>query len=468
MLYILFIVLLILCLYNLKRTDLDFMNPSFIFGFVFLFATFLCVIWKDYFDIDFHWLTTVLVGLTVLFITIIDKKLWDKKKENTVPTQTIQVIDISDLYIVLLIVFQVLSIIYFRKYLTNLTNEYISYSGAKASLYASFSSKIDLYDTLTKFWTEIFNKLDVSIPMMYRVTNPICEVAEYIVLYIAVNNIVAKKFKPIYIIPFLLMNYRIMMNGSRSPMLRALTFIFILYYILKYKNGERLQLSKKLIIRLSIVAIAFVGLMIAYVLLVRGGEGFHLKEYIFTYIGAPLVNLNNFIRNNLVPFIGSYQYNSLFGEHIFGSLYSYIDKWIGINLSSKGITKFVFSDNGIEIGNVFTCFYVAIYDFGYIGSIISVVAFCYYYSKSYIHFLYKKNINEVNLFLLIYCYLFNDLIMSFFSARFYSTAISGVFIKFIVILLFLDVFILKIDPIKRIKNLMGEGVSTSNSCVKES
>ena len=78
-------------------------------------------------------------------------------------------------------------------------------------------------------------------------------------------------------------------------------------------------------------------------------------------------------------------------------------------------------------------FYPIIYDFGYFGILIFTAIeasyYCYFYGKNLV-----KNIkNQISFSTYIYAYLFNDLIMSVFSNRFYETVFDAPFIKMAIV-----------------------------------
>ena len=105
------------------------------------------------------------------------------------------------------------------------------------------------------------------------------------------------------------------------------------------------------------------------------------------------------------------------------------------------IVTFTYSNNGIETGNVYTMFYPIIYDFGYFGILIFLTVeagyYCYFYNKNNSSPL--KNGISISVF--IYAYLFNDLIMSTFSNRFYSTVLDAPFIKMVIVTWIMTKFI---------------------------
>ena len=98
------------------------------------------------------------------------------------------------------------------------------------------------------------------------------------------------------------------------------------------------------------------------------------------------------------------------------------------------IGGFVFSNNGIEIGNVYTTYNVFAYDFGYFGVFPLIFVVALYYTSTYKKILCDtKSVKSIDFNLFIYAYLFNDLIMLPFSNRFYSTILDAPFIKTIIL-----------------------------------
>jgi len=316
----------------------------------------------------------------------------------------------------------------------------------------SFGDKIELYDTLTKFWKETFSLLAVPIPMIYRIGNPICYACSFVMLYIIVNNYVSdKEINPLHVIVILLLFVHIMINGSRSPIFRVITMAVILYYILSSANKKsdenyiREKRSKnaffKLILLLGVlIVICFIGLLV-----VMGridAESFNLGEYLFIYMGAPLVNLDNYIASHIIV-----PHMELFGAQTFSNFYNYMAKITGIStLQVDSVVGFAFSNNGIEIGNVYTTFFQMIYDFGYLGVIPLTSIIALYYCRTYQDLTQNTNKGKVvNLKLLFYGYLFNDLIMLIFSNRFFGTIGEGVFIKLVIVIVFVVSILLEND-----------------------
>ena len=299
---------------------------------------------------------------------------------------------------------------------------------------------------MTKFWEDTYAQLAVSIPMIYRLTNPLCGAAEYLLLYIGVHNFtVNKKINPLYVVSVGLMIVRIVINGSRSPILRIITFAFCLLYVFYMRQGKQWRLNGRLIGIMAVSAAVLCVLMIALLFAMgRGEKGFDLFGYIFTYFGAPVVNLDTFLRNNDITFLHGVSDIPIFAAHILRGLYIYIDKILGTNLFPiSEIDFFTFSRNSIEIGNVYTMFYKIIYDFGISGVFWLTGLMALYYSLAYKRIRTRISHHPIDFRLFIYAYLFNDLIMSAFSSRYYETVFDAPFIKLVPVVFILDKLIIE-------------------------
>lgn len=437
MLYLLCVISLGFIVLNFKLNKKDWMSPAVIFSTVFFLYTIVCVIEKNAYDIVFIPMTVVVVAAGIAVFTLISWAV-ERHAGETVLVRNPQPIEFHNAYVILLIIAQLLSIIFFIKYLGNLADAYSAVSG---ETYAGLGAKIELYDTMTKFWKDTYAQLAVPIPMIYRLTNPLCGAAEYLLLYIGVYNFtVNKKINPLYLISIGLWIVRIVINGSRSPILRIITFAFCLLYVFYMRQGRQWRLNGRLIgimaASAAVLCVLMIGLLFA---MGRGEKGFNIFNYIFTYVGAPMVNLDTFLRTNDITFFHGVSDSSIFAAHNLRGLYAYIDKICGTSLFPIAeIDFFSFSRNGIEIGNVYTMFYKIIYDFGYSGVIWMTGLAALYYCLTYMRIRTKISRHPIDFRLLIYAYLFNDLIMSAFSNRYYETVFDAPFIKLVPVVFVLD------------------------------
>lgn len=421
MLYLLLGIILIFLIINYMLADSDYMHPCFIFSLVFLMSTIFCIIEQERFAINFHIQTVLVVGFALLTFTMVSiclhKKIQVNKYNYVIKIQTISV---NNWIVGIFIFIEIITLVYFIKYLQELS---VAHYGEVVSL----SEMISLYDTMTKFWTEYFHSLAIPVPFIYRLGNPITQAGGYLILYVLINNFIAsKKINVLHIVAVGLLCAFHLLNGSRSPLLRMLTMAVILFYVLKSKENPKIKGNLKIAFSLVILAI-FAAIAFLVMLNIMGrSESMDVERYLFIYLGAPLVNFNNFLADFETP-----TFTPVLGAQTFRAIYMYGAKLLGYsNFTYPALDAFAFSDNGIEIGNVYTTFYEFVYDFGYIGVLPLTMIIALYYVFTYHSFDDDKQWNTVmNYKLFIYSYLFNDLVMLFFSNRFFQTTLDAPFIK---------------------------------------
>lgn len=434
MLYVLFGITLVFLILNFIITQGDYLHPSTLFCEIFALYELICIIGQSAYQITLHVETVYVMICGFLAFTIggilsHDNKLRNIRNSNVSQNQLYQYICVSDSLVYILIVLQIVTQFFFIKYLKAIAAAWGSGGG-------SLGEMINLYDTMTKFWVAIFLNLNVQIPIVYRILNPITNAAAWIILYIAVNNFMFnKKVKFSHVIVIFLLCTSILLNGSRSPLLRVITFVVIIIYILNYKKYRNRKGNFKFFFKLLFIMLLVSGLMIALLSLMgRSGKMTNVWTYIFTYTGAPIVNLDNFLQNNSIKILGGH--TALMGEHTFYKAYAYLAKLLKLSFTDKiqNIDGFAFSNNGIEIGNVYTTYNVFAYDFGYLGIFPLIFIVAIYYTQTYKKILRNTYFTKtIDLKLFIYAYLFNDLIMLPFSNRFYDTILDAPFIKLIII-----------------------------------
>lgn len=447
MVYALSLILLVFLVLNFDLGGGDYLYPPFLFTFMFFVFCVICAIGASYYDVHLTALTvfTILLGIAV-FTFIVPLFAGNQKKAEK---RELTYIRISNITCIMLIVLQLISIVFFIKYLRDLSAAYTD-AGYTHLAATNLPGMIKLYDTMTKFWTTIFNELAVPVPMAYRITNPLCSAAEYMLLYIGVNNFILTKRVNIYhLVVYLLMVVRIVLNGSRSPLLRVATFALVVFYILQYRRGRIRKGSYKLLGKIIVLAFLLIIAMFAMLALMGRSSGSgNIFGEIFVYAGAPIANLNIFINRYWKYFLTGCPQN-IWGGQTFGNLYQYIAKLTSRSITIDTYGKFEFS-GGHEIGNVYTMFASVLYDFGIFGVVFIVAIMAFYYGYTYYKVMFPVKSDPFDFRLFIYAYLVNDLIMSPFSNRFYQTVCDAPFIKLFIVSLILKYFMF--DRRIRVKN----------------
>ena len=430
MVWILPLIIVAFLVLNYKIGKHDYMYPPFLYSFVFLVSSLVCALGAEFYSISLSGNTVLIIVFSLLLFTIIVPMFGRHYFAGF--SRNLTYIEVKDSLYIIFVFLQIICICFFVKYLNSIMSAYMA-AGYTHLAGPSLSEKIKLYDTLTKFWGPIYSELAVSPPLVYRILNPICETVEYMLLYIGVNNfIVNKRLNKYCIFISILMVVRILLNGSRSPLLRIMTFIIIIYYILKCRCGEMKKGDYKFLKKIIVVGLFFIVFMfLALWLTGRLTEDTSLFNELFVYMGAPIANLNIFI-DRYNPNIFAGVSSDLFGAHTFTNLYNYIAKIFSLEINITSFSQFEFS-GGYEIGNVYTMFAAPLFDFGYLGVMLIVSFIGIYYGRNYYKIMYSPRDSVFDYRLFIYAYLINDLIMSFFSNRFFETVCNAPFIKMIII-----------------------------------
>ncbi|HAZ90989.1 MAG TPA: hypothetical protein DCX21_03345 [Eubacterium sp.] len=425
MLVLFLIITLLFMILNFVVFDKDYMHPSFLYCAVFFVAGFVALLGEETFAVRLHSETVIVFFVTYVIFFLVSfyiryraqnkqiVHLKDNRRANSY-------IYVNDGITIALILLELVTIYFFIKYLKDVS---IAYDGNARGL----KECIELFNNLTKFWTSTWKDMDVVVPMPYRIGNPTTQAASYMLIYVLVNNyIVTKRVNIWQLIAVMLQCVLIVLNGSRSPLFRIILMVFILYYILEYKSRPKKNSDYKFIFRLiAMIPVMAIGFMLMLVLMGRTDTSGSFFRSLYIYIGAPLVNFDSFLVKQIhaAP-------HELWGGQTFGGLYAYIGKQLGDDsLMVESINRFTYSDNGIETGNVYTCLYFYQYDFGFVGIVILTSIMALYYSYTYEKVCTGNGRKVFDFRLYIYTYLFNDLVMSIFSARFYTTVFDGIFLK---------------------------------------
>lgn len=428
MLILLILVTFLFLLINFMVTKGDYMHPSFLLSALLFIYELFCLSVVDKYAIVFNHRTFIVLFIAqfIFFIITLFGMVISKKRQTTNSelgrTELTPIVFGKGLSL-LTIGMQLVVIFFFIRYLRNV-------AGA-AGVSGGLSNWIATYDGMIKFAYERFVDLRVSHSFIYKLLEYPADVLSYFAVYVLVNNYLAvKKVNRLHLVILLLMLVRITLTGSRSPMLRILTMVIMLFYVLyNRKVGKRTGDMKTLLKLLGMIAVTIPFLVGVLSLMGRSTDTVDMVHYVFLYTGAPLLNLNNYLETFTVPEASLIAEQTLRGFYVF--LYSRTGNLNYRVVNIIGNSSFVSSANGIGTGNVLTAFYVFMYDLGYIGVLVFSTIMASYYIPIYnkVTSLNQKNRRfDFNMF--FYAYLFNDLVMLPFSNRFFETTVRESFFRF--------------------------------------
>lgn len=444
MLYVLFLVSLLFLLFNLAITRRDYLHPTNLILLILTIYNLIIIMFSSRYQVDIIFETVSLFTIFYLIITaltIVSKLFYRNGNEKYV--EELQEIKLDPKLTYIIFGVNLYWLYEYRNFVTHRVNDV--YGG-----YENLSDMIDKFQNYGKFLAPYVSLTSNYESLILRFTPLILAIC-YIILYITVHNFyVTRKFNVfnVLIIGTLIGQY--LLSGSRSPIFRVITFVIFVYIYLKLKSKkENFNFNFSFIIKI-VPAIILIGAMFLSLLSVIGRDVDFTESgvdgHIFAYTAAPIVNLNNYLRDTYV-----YDPSNLFGEQTLSGIYNYLYGVTGDSnyrvLSITEFLPFTESDNGIWLGNVYTTFYMFMHDNGYLGVIIFSIIMFVYYIFAYSGIMAERNNVGLSLKVLVYAYLFNDLIMLTFSNRFYETVATTNFVKFMISLIIVS-YVLKRIKVK--------------------
>lgn len=412
--YILIIVFLVLLIINYIGSGFDFFNPAFIFIFMNLLSALVCAVAVRVYEYELH-LNTVLVlscggivftmvNLFVMFFT----KHKRKARALGVYGSRLTPIRIRSYWIVIFIIFELIVAYATMRYVMNVVKAF------EGSSY-DFATSIGRYNSIVKNYGEDLRGLEVKSGPIYKYGWPLCRLLCVFLGAILINNyILSKKASLLLVTATLLPVIISFFTGSRTTAFRFLT-AFIAEYILIYRNyvGSYKKGNTRILRRLIIIMIpAIVGLAFTINLIGRATTK-NTFEYFVAYLGGPFINLDIYLQN---PY-----HSSFFGQETFQRLYSFVGSRFGIDFLRYDLNLPYNTWHGVYLGNVYTMYFMFIEDFGYLGIVPLTAVVALFYTCWYSRLMnLRASRSVIRPLLLVYAYLFNDVIMLTFSNRFYE------------------------------------------------
>ena len=314
MLYFSFIVSLCLGWINFQITKKEYLHPSNIFYFVFIVVQFFNILVQEYYGIVFNdsmvFILLSSMGIFTIITAIANTILISK---NKIEFNNKKIIHFNQWTSYLIIGIQLFTILYFYRFLSNLFVAGHGYQGNLPEL-------INNYDQILKFNSKLAAELNIYPGKIYYYLKSFTEAIGYIALYLGIREyLLTKQINKLNL--FMVVNFIVfvLMQGSRSPLFKLITAGIMMWYFLYLRINKKI-ISVKFIIRIINVLILVIPVSILFLYLSgRMGDDSQIDwiQYLFIYIGAPLLNLNNFLETNgmMLPI------SSHFGEQTFYGLY---------------------------------------------------------------------------------------------------------------------------------------------------
>ena len=404
--------LTIICLNTSKHAIV---SPQFGFTVCFIPGIVYAFVYVRKWDLNLSGETVwaIILGVSIfVIVSLAVSKLYPKfkKKNKTLKISLIGKERISNKKLLLVLIFQLVTLILTIYFLRQNYGSDLSMAMATFRRYAGHSDDYIALPGLIK----MFRRISLS--------------AGFISLYIFVRGLVYKdesyRLFSLFCIVGAILNGLIL--GARGDAIQLIAAGIVQFLLLNYIKNGRKHIKVKSFVRIFVLILAII-LSFAEVGELMGRNMSFLKfgDYIAVYLSAELKNLDTFVR------IGS------FGAPISDSqtmaniskLLSIISGDPSIEHSLTNPYRFV---NGYSLGNVSTTFYGFLYDGGFWGIILFTTLMAFVCQIVFQKALKSKIEKKIDMNIIIYSYLWYTIVFSFFSDKFYEMIFNTAFLWFVV------------------------------------
>lgn len=427
LLHVMIVFLLILTMISYNLSNKDYLSAPVILSATFLLAALICepYTYKWYFDMSLTTFLVVMLGIvsfiSFYYITLRKKRGSSEAVELSVPIYS--VFSITWKGTILFTAFQI--------FVMFLCLQYINEIAATFNMTNSLSQKIIAY-RLSVVAND--GTLDIPpIPKLMAYSRKFAYIGSLFFVYrMAVIRAVSKKWDKKSIIIVICTIALSLLEGSRGAVLLNIVFPFlIVFYVYRMRmHAWKIHLTVRKLVIFFVVAL--IGMVVFYSSLIIVGRGDDIGlesigelisasfEQLAIYLGAELKLLDIYLTQEYYPGTSMF-----FGEHTFSGFYD----WLYLKLGIVTINNdFGFRTvNGIFLGNVYTMFRTYYTDAGFLGVILfsGIMGACFgymYYKIRYIRFPYNKK--AIDVWLLMYAYIYYSVALAFFSNWFYKEVVS--------------------------------------------
>lgn len=288
---------------------------------------------------------------------------------------------------------------------------------------SSFFPDLPVFHAIGAFKSsKTFTIDNLTFPFPLNQVMNLCKAAGYLFAFLLAKTMADKKINlsgVCLLVNFLFSAVLGFIVGGRNLGLSYVVCLFVSWLLCRAAGGRR-EINGKVLVILVVSVAVFVGLL-QFLSFGRSGS-IRLKDYIGIYLGAPLANLDAYLQN------GHFGGSSPFGRMTFFCWYTYIGYKFGITDWMYTFDLPFQMRNGFDMGNVYTTFYSYIYDFGYIGMVLLVIAMAVISQVCYEKAALRGGVKYNWPWLLIYSFISYQLLFSFFSNKFYEEVLTPGFI----------------------------------------
>ena len=428
-LIILFVFLIVLLILSLLTAKGSVLNPQFLFisgfalsvGYAFFYIKEMRL---DPADMTFF---VLFFGIFIYFIVSVagqklgelrDKKVVQNDEGRYTVTENCRVnVDFWKLLIFLGI--NCLAVVLFIRFVKSISPN------------SSLREAVFNFDHIRKFTDQ-----EIDIPGLVSIFRMASSAILYICIYLLAHQLVHgyKQNRLSLYLNIILSCVNAIFSGGRAVVIGyVFAFVLMAYFIYKAKYNWKRRIPTKIIIFLFIAVLMVVPVFYISASLMGRGKQTDIFHYMCIYLSGEIKNLDVFIRRG-----------------IFGTDISNSQTLVSLRrtvLPSFGITGWnakldlpFINVNGFSTGNVYSIFYMFLYDGGFAALIFYTVLMALLMSLSYRYVVndrFRKYYNTINIPLIIYAQLAYAILFSFFSDKFYELILDlAIWRKNLIILIF--------------------------------
>lgn len=397
-------------------------SPSFVFLGGFLIASICAALFQDRWGEILHWNSffVYLIGFITFFIIslsthIVYRRIRGNKKSKD-PSNLINSIEIPKIIYLIFMIIHVMAIYFVVKR--------VQQTAAMYGTVGSWNECIEKYRYIVAFTTNDVAR--ISKIGFYMIT--ITKVGGFFWNVIFTYNILCEKRKIsiLALVNLIICIFCDFLGGSRTgTVIILISCIVVFYAIWSKKNINRKKLPLKYVLRICIALLLIVASFQFLGSLIGRNVDVSFTEYFAKYVGSPIKNLDIFMQ-------GNHQLPDIWGKETF----AYFINWIGNKTNNSSLIYNLdlpyIKLNGFNMGNVYTTFYMFLYDFGVIG-VICCTAVMAFISQIYYELAIGNNKSRI-FNIIIYSMIVPQLMLSFFSNKFYETFATYTFMERSIIL----------------------------------
>lgn len=406
MLYLLVIILFFLLILAYYMSNKEIVAPSVLYSFSFFFCSVFALLNYKNWDLHISLNTFAIVGLSVfefiIFTFVIHKAfslIGNNHKQSVEKFNidtTMNSYPIFNTYVLyVLVLIQIINIILLWRSLISATGQ--SLLGAMTAYNSDYLSGDN----------------GISIPRFLTYTSTVnigtAIYAEYFMSKILVST---KKIDLRLFFITLLGIVTSFSYGARGGSINLIITFGVFYFINYLKQNKKINFKMILSIMLAII-IVLILLNWSANYLNRNGVSENSFEYISTYVGAELSNLDSFVKMGFFPL-----HDGRWGQYTFGNLISNLTNifnWSIPKLTNIYSYRIV---NNYNLGNVYTTFVPWLCDFGYKGIFYLTLLMAFIAQSCYE--LAMRSTKHSMEWILFYGAISPGILLSFFSNKFYE------------------------------------------------